>query len=136
EARLGQVLINLLVNAAQAIPPGSADRNEVSVTAYTDDRGRAVAEVRDTGTGIPPDVLSQIFDPFFTTKGVGPGTGLGLSICHGIVTSIGGEITVESEVGKGATFRLLLPPASTETAGAVPSAAKAAQPRHARILVI
>jgi two-component system cell cycle sensor histidine kinase/response regulator CckA len=136
EARLGQVIINLLVNAAQSIPPGSADRNEVSVTTRTDDRGRAVAEVRDTGAGIPLDVLPRIFDPFFTTKEVGTSTGLGLSICHGIVSSLGGQITVDSQVGKGTTFRVLLPAASTGKAGAARSAGKRADPLRGRILVV
>jgi signal transduction histidine kinase len=111
ETRLEQVLVNLLVNAAQAIAPGSADRNEVCIATRTDEQGRAVIEVRDTGQGIAPDVVKQIFEPFFTTKPVGIGTGLGLSICHGIVSSMRGEIQVETELAKGTTFRVLLPPA-------------------------
>jgi two-component system, cell cycle sensor histidine kinase and response regulator CckA len=101
ESRLGQVVVNLLVNAAQSIPPGNADRNEISLATYTNDDGRAVLEVRDTGAGIPSDALPRIFEPFFTTKDASTGTGLGLSICHGIVNSIGGEITVNSQVGEG-----------------------------------
>ena len=108
EARLGQVFVNLLVNAAQAIPTGNADSNEVTVATRTDERGRIVVEVRDTGSGISPDVLKHVFEPFFTTKAVS-GTGLGLSICHGIVTGHGGRIEVESRPGAGATFRILLP---------------------------
>ena len=68
-----------------------------------------VIEVSDNGPGIPKDVLSQIFDPFFTTKPDGKGTGLGLSICYGIIKKMGGEITVESAVGEGATFLISLP---------------------------
>jgi PAS domain S-box-containing protein len=109
ESRLGQVLVNLLVNAAQAIPEGHADEHEIRLTTRTDEQGRAVIEVRDTGAGIAPEARSRIFDPFFTTKPIGVGTGLGLSICHGIVSSFGGELTFESELGKGSTFRVVLP---------------------------
>ena len=70
-----------------------------------------MVEVRDTGRGIPAEIRERIFDPFFTTKPVGVGTGLGLSICSGIVGALGGEIGVESEVGRGSTFRVTLPPA-------------------------
>jgi PAS domain S-box-containing protein len=138
EARLGQVIINLLVNAAQAISPGSADRNEVHVTTRTDERGRAVVEVRDTGKGIPPEVLNRIFEPFFTTKNVGEGTGLGLSICHGIVCSLGGDIQVASELGRGTEFRVVLPPRPAEKNGATgPGVARtAATPRRGRVLVV
>jgi two-component system cell cycle sensor histidine kinase/response regulator CckA len=112
-ARVEQVLVNLLVNAAHAIAPGRAERNEVFVSLCSDDRGRAVIEVRDTGDGIHPDVIEKIFEPFFTTKKAGVGTGLGLSISHGIVKSLGGEILVTSEPGGGTTFTILLPPAPT-----------------------
>jgi two-component system cell cycle sensor histidine kinase/response regulator CckA len=107
-ARLGQVFLNLLVNAAQAIPVGHAGDNEIAVT-ITQRRERVVVEVRDSGAGISADVLPRIFDPFYTTKPVGVGTGLGLSICHGIVAAAGGEISVESELGKGTSFRVELP---------------------------
>lgn len=113
-ARLGQVFINLLVNAAQAIPEGAASANEIRVVTSTDDQGRAIVEVRDTGEGIPDALIDRIFDPFFTTKPVGIGTGLGLSICHNIVTGLGGELTVESERGVGTTFRIALPPAAAD----------------------
>ena len=73
-------------------------------------------EVADAGVGIPPDVLPRVFEPFFTTKPVGEGTGLGLFVCQGIVTEMGGEITAESEVGKGTTFRVTLPAADPVTA--------------------
>ena len=111
-SRLGQVLVNLLVNAAQAIPEGAAEVNEIRVATSTDAEGRAVIEVRDTGAGIPAHIMKQIFDPFFTTKDVGEGTGLGLAISRNIVEGLGGEITVESKEGHGACFRVLLPPAS------------------------
>ena len=108
EARLGQVFLNLIVNAAQAIPEGDAERHRVRVTTGTDERGRCIVEVSDTGHGIAPADLQRIFDPFYTTK-AGTGTGLGLAICQSIVTSKGGELTVRSELGKGSTFRVVLP---------------------------
>jgi PAS domain S-box-containing protein len=108
EAKLNQVVLNLLINASQAITQGPPDKNEIRVVLRTEGE-RAIIEVKDTGNGIPRDVLGRIFDPFFTTKPVGEGTGLGLSICHGIITSFGGEITVHSEVGHGSTFRISLP---------------------------
>ncbi len=138
EARLGQVFINLLVNAAQALPEGHADRNEIRVTTLTAADGRAVIEVQDTGPGIAPEVMGRIFDPFFTTKPVGVGTGLGLSVCHGIVGDLGGEITVESRLGHGSTFRVTLPAALVPPA-ANPSSPAAPRRRvdgRARVLVI
>jgi two-component system NtrC family sensor kinase len=110
EGRLGQLFINLVVNAAQSIPRGNAGENEILVATRTDPRGRAIIEVSDTGSGVPDAILDRIFDPFFTTKNVG--TGLGLPICHGIVKAIGGEIQVERRTPRGTTFRVLLPPAS------------------------
>lgn len=112
EARLGQVFINLLINAAQSLPEGDTSAHEIRLITSTDAQGRAVIQVSDTGAGIPADVLDRIFDPFFTTKPVGVGTGLGLSICHTIVTGMGGEITVDSKVGHGTTFRVVLPAAA------------------------
>ena len=110
EGRLGQVVLNLLVNAAQAIAEGAADRNEVRLTVRTDRGGQAVIEVKDTGAGMSPAIQRRLFTPFFTTKPVGTGTGLGLSICQGIVSAHGGTMEVESEVGVGSTFRVILPP--------------------------
>ncbi|HEX8704236.1 MAG TPA: ATP-binding protein [Myxococcaceae bacterium] len=116
EGRFGQVFLNLLINAAQSIPLGQPDRNEIRV------RLRAVqdhvmVEVKDTGAGIPLEMRSRIFDPFFTTKPVGEGTGLGLFVCQGIVTRFGGEISVESQVGQGTTFRVIFPMARGGRAG-------------------
>ncbi|WP_224369965.1 hybrid sensor histidine kinase/response regulator [Hyalangium versicolor] len=121
-SRLGQVFLNLLVNAAHAIPEGNALGSEISVRARMDASGRVSVEVSDTGVGIRADLLPRIFEPFFTTKSVGSGTGLGLSICHGIVQSLGGEISVRSEEGRGTTFTVLLPvaPAVAPAAEAVP----------------
>ncbi len=107
--RLGQVFVYLLTNAAEAVPAGSPDRNYVSVGIATDVLGRAVVEVRDTGIGISQDILHRIFDPFFTTKSFGKGTGLSLAMAQGIVTALGGEISVESQPGEGSVFRVVLP---------------------------
>jgi PAS domain S-box-containing protein len=112
EARLAQVFINVLVNAAQAMPVGRAATQEIRIATSTDANGRAVVEISDDGPGMPQELAERVFDPFFTTKGVGEGLGLGLSICHGIVTALGGEISVESAVGKGTVVRVVLPPAS------------------------
>jgi signal transduction histidine kinase len=110
EARIGQVVLNLVLNAAHAIEEGDAANNEIRVVTRTRD-GQAIIEVRDTGSGMPPEVKTRIFEPFFTTKGVGQGTGLGLSIVHGIVTAMAGSLEVDSELGKGSVFRVVLPPA-------------------------
>jgi PAS domain S-box-containing protein len=134
EGRLCQVFLNLLINAAQAISEGDIDRNEIRLKTYTDAAGRAAIEVRDTGLGISPEHLSRLFDPFFTTKPVGVGTGLGLSICHGIVTELGGEIEVESRLGAGSCFRVLLPPAPRYAAAPAPD--PAAPAARGRLLVI
>jgi PAS domain S-box-containing protein len=110
EARLTQLFVSLVVNAAEAIPPGNVEGNEIRITAR-EGSGGVVVEVRDTGCGIDPAHLAHVFDPFYTTKPVGNGMGLGLSSAHGIVTAHGGILSVESEVGKGSVFRVWLPPA-------------------------
>ena len=147
EARLSQLFLNLVVNAAHSIPGVAANTQDAAATAteattatataiasaVTETSallgnqndatlvheirlvvapgpdGRVIVEVGDTGAGIAPEHLSRIFDPFFTTKPIGFGTGLGLSICHGIVRSLGGEISVTSTLGAGTTFRISLP---------------------------
>ncbi|MCY1074856.1 sensor histidine kinase [Archangium lansingense] len=109
KARLCQVFLNLLINAAHAISPGRATQNEIRISTRMGGPGQVVVEVSDTGCGIPAENLERIFNPFFTTKPVGVGTGLGLSVCHGIVTALGGDISVRSEVGRGTTFRVSLP---------------------------
>ena len=118
EARLGQVLINLVLNAAQAIPEGAPDANTIAVSAaLCREEGRpdrVEIRISDTGVGIPPESRSRIFEPFWTTKPVGIGTGLGLAIVHGIVRAYGGTIEVESEPGVGTTFRVFLPAAANE----------------------
>ncbi|MDP9002117.1 MAG: PAS domain S-box protein [Myxococcota bacterium] len=140
QARIEQVVINLLMNAAQAVPETRrAEANEIHVTVREDAAGRAILEVSDNGEGISVEVQSRIFDPFFTTKQVGVGTGLGLSICHAIVTSLGGEIAVYSEPGDGATFRVALPTTNlnmADTPSAAPELPRSIEGRRARVLVI
>ncbi len=103
-----QVFLNLLVNAAHSIEEGQVDDNQISVRTWSED-GDVLAEISDTGVGIPTDNLDKIFDPFFTTKPIGSGTGLGLSICMKIVSALGGTLSVQSKVGVGSTFTVRLP---------------------------
>ena len=107
-ARLGQVFVNLLINAAQAIPPGDEERNRILVRTRAFN-GYVQVDVSDTGVGIPRENLNRIFDPFFTTKAPGEGTGLGLAISFDLVKRAGGTIEVESEVGRGTAFSVKLP---------------------------
>jgi CheY-like chemotaxis protein/anti-sigma regulatory factor (Ser/Thr protein kinase) len=108
EAKLSQVFLNLLVNAAQAMPDGKSDENTVTVSTR-DEGGEVIASVTDTGVGIPPEVLPRIFDPFFSTKKIGEGTGLGLFVSQGIIKEAGGTLTVHSTPGKGTSFEVRLP---------------------------
>ena len=138
ESRLGQVFLNLLVNAAQAIPEDRSDDHCIRVR--TSLRASQVAiEVHDTGAGIAPEHLARIFDPFFTTKPMGQGTGLGLSICQGLVQAMGGEIEVESQLGRGSCFRVLLPAALEPVAATEAAADGEPSPRRAprsRLLIV
>jgi PAS domain S-box-containing protein len=108
ENRLVQVFVNLLVNAAQAIPEGNVAGNEVRVV-LGPKGSEVVAEVSDTGTGMAPETRARVFEPFFTTKGPGSGVGLGLAISHSIVTGMDGRIEVDSEPGAGSRFRVYFP---------------------------
>jgi len=135
EVRLSQVFLNLLMNAAQAIPAGNAAMHEISIVTRRD-AGKVSVEIRDTGRGIQPDVRQRLFEPFFTTKPVGEGLGLGLSVSYGIVRHLGGDISVESEPGKGSSFKVTLL-ASTQpgmSTGARTTTATAL--RRGRVLVI
>jgi signal transduction histidine kinase len=114
--QLVQVLVNLAVNAIQAMPDGGA----LTVDAFTENECVVLA-VEDQGVGMTPQATARAFEPFFTTKEVGVGTGLGLSVVHGIVTSHGGTIRVESEPGKGARFEVRLPTIPPEAIEARPS---------------
>jgi len=111
-----QVILNLVVNAEQAMgqqnrhpDDQSLERGRIRIRTRRVSEQRLALEISDNGPGIPPEQISRIFDPFFTTKPPGVGTGLGLSIVYGIVHEHGGEITVQSEIGHGATFAVALP---------------------------
>lgn len=135
DARLGQVFINLLVNAAHAVGEEGGAGQEIFIRTATDDEGRAVITIEDSGPGIPEDVLPRIFDPFFTTKPVGLGTGLGLSICHNIIHDLGGNLSAANRQGGGASFTIVLPAAKQASAGMrTPADALAAEPACSRAL--
>jgi signal transduction histidine kinase len=133
--QLGQVFLNMLLNASHAVE-GRPEDNEIRVVTGSSSDGHAIIEFSDTGVGIPASVRHRIFDPFFTTKPMSVGTGLGLSICHGIVQSLGGSIGVRSEVGTGTTFRITLPPASEAPASSRPSPPIFIRGARGRILVV
>lgn len=113
-AEIGQVLLHIILNAAQSIN----DKGHVTVSSYATDSD-AVITIEDTGVGIPSDVMGRIFDPFFTTKEEGEGVGLGLSIAYGIIRKHNGSISVESHVGQGTKFTLRLPLLQQEPRAAV-----------------
>jgi len=136
EARLGQVFLNLVINAAHSIPEGRAEGNLIHVAARAEG-DRVSVEISDTGVGMSNELLEHIFTPFFSTRPAGGGTGLGLTICRRLVEDIGGELQVTSREGKGSTFTILLP--ITERRAERPSSAPPSQtgiPRRARILVV
>lgn len=112
-SQLNQVFLNLINNAAQAIESGSG---EITLTTRMEDADHVAVEIADNGKGIPPEIMSKIFDPFFTTKAVGKGTGLGLSISYKIIEQHGGSISVDSTVGQGTRFTIVLPLTPPETA--------------------
>jgi PAS domain S-box-containing protein len=130
-----QVFTNLITNAHQAM---TADKGQGRLVLRTTSRdGRVHVEVRDDGPGIPPDVLPRIFDPFFSTKGQGRGTGLGLSVSYGILRDHGGELRVDTRVGGGTSFTVVLPIHSTAADTAAPRPAMAAGTSGGkRILVV
>jgi len=111
EAKLAQVILNVLINAAHSIEAGAVDRNAITVRTRLDPQGRPTLEIEDTGCGIARENLSRVFDPFFTTKPVGVGTGLGLSIAHRIVRELEGEIHLDSVHGRGTRVLITLPTA-------------------------
>jgi PAS domain S-box-containing protein len=135
--QLHQVLLNLCVNARDAMPAGGTltisaqnfpvDEHYASMTPGAKAGPHVLLEVKDAGMGIPREIVDKIFDPFFTTKELGHGTGLGLSTVIGIVKSHGGFLSVESEIGQGASFKIYLP-AKMDSAAAAPQHATAIPP--------
>jgi two-component system cell cycle sensor histidine kinase/response regulator CckA len=138
KTQLTQVLLNLAVNAKDAMPDGGTlsirtrnvtERDSLKLANQGVAAGEyLLVEVEDTGAGIPADVVGKIFEPFFTTKEVGKGTGLGLSTVYGIVKQTGGYVFVDSEVGKGTTFRVYLPRHIVEHEDELPQPARKSEP--------
>lgn len=136
-SKLVQVLTNLMINAAHAIEPGAAERNRIEVSTWAGDESVHIA-VEDTGCGIPAELLDRIFTPFFTTKERGTGTGLGLALSSDIIKHHQGELRVQSTVGKGTRFEIVLPRetgmrASDQTAESPPRPRPSAR---ARVLIV
>jgi signal transduction histidine kinase len=133
---LGQVFLNLILNAAEALPDGQAAENEIAISSLVS-RSEVVVEISDSGSGIPAEDLPHLFDPFFTTKPLGEGTGLGLSVSRRIVADHHGRIEAFNNPDRGATFRVVLPIAPEKEAAATAAgrAAVAASARE-RVLVI
>ena len=138
QARLGQVFLNLVLNAAHAMDEGAAASNSITVLTRTDRAtGACVVEIHDTGKGIAPEHLARLFEPFFTTKPIGIGTGLGLSICERIIHELGGTIAAENGPSQGAVFRVTLPPTKLAKAPArAPPQPTAGPARVGKILVV
>ncbi len=136
DSRLHQVFLNLLVNAAQAIPEGRANDNVIVVRTEVDPSGNVCATVRDTGAGIAADQLERIFDPFFSTKPIGVGTGLGLPIVKGIVEGFGGKVRVTSQLGKGTSVTVELPRAADQSRSADTAVISSVREARKAILVV
>ena len=110
ERQLGQLLVSLLLNGAQAIPRGDREHNRVVIRIDRSDDGWARIEIEDSGSGIPADQVQRIFEPLYSTKR-GAGAGVGLAIVRDTIAALGGRLSVKSEPGRGSTFRVELPPA-------------------------
>jgi signal transduction histidine kinase len=135
QSRLGQVFLNLLVNAAQALPDEALEQNQIDVRIRSQS-GTVVIEVHDNGSGMTPAQQKRVFEPFFTTKPRGVGSGIGLSICASIVSEMGGTIEVESRVGHGTTFRVLLPAHEGAALTTIPPERDVRSVPRSRILVV
>ena len=119
ESEIMEVLINLVKNAAEALPTGG----EIQIKTFFE-KDEVILQVSDNGVGIKREHLKKVFEPFWSTKGVSTGTGMGLAVSHGIIRSHGGAISVESEKGKGTTFTVTLPLAKEPHEAPMPSGAK------------
>jgi CheY-like chemotaxis protein len=136
QAQLGQAFLNLMINAAQAIPETADKRaHEIRVATLTDEDGNAVVEVSDNGVGIPPEILPRVFDPFFTSRGNDAAAGLGLSTSLGTVRALGGSLVVSSDPGSYTIFRAVMPPAKGRRAASAPDGEGAGSERT-RMLVV
>ena len=136
ESRLGQIVINLIVNASHAMPERATSESRITVRTRTLPSGEAAIMVEDNGTGIAPEVLARLFDPFFTTKELAAGTGLGLSVCQSIVASLRGRIDVDTALGRGTIFTVVLPAAPSLPVIAERAPRPASPVTGLRILVI
>jgi signal transduction histidine kinase len=135
-SKLGQVFVNVLVNAAQAMPEGSARENQIRIRTSSTD-GVVKVDISDTGSGMSRDVLARAFDPLFTTKEVGEGTGLGLSICHDIITAMGGAIDAHSQPSEGTRLQIVLPVCEDQISEEEPAVTRTrAKTVTARVLVV
>jgi PAS domain S-box-containing protein len=132
EAKLAQVFLNLLVNAAQAVPDDTLDRNEIHVTTRQHDRTSVVIEVGDTGRGIAPSEVSQVFEPFYSTKPHRPG--MGLTICAAAIAAHGGELSIHPREGGGTTVRIVLRTFEADLAAGAAAQIQGAAQR--RVLVV
>ena len=138
EPRLAQVFVNLLVNAAHSLPMGGASAHVIRVTIAREGDDRVRIEIQDSGTGISAENLTRVFDPFYSTKPHGEGTGLGLPICRELIAKMGGEISVESELSVGTTFRVVIPigdsSAESDSLSVTASVPESAQVAHVLII--
>jgi two-component system cell cycle sensor histidine kinase/response regulator CckA len=140
-SQFDQVLMNLAVNARDAMPKGGhldveLGRGDAERTSNSGEAGSVVLSVSDTGTGMAAEVLDHVFEPFFTTKREGKGTGLGLATVHAIVTQADGAIAVDSRPGQGTTFRICLPACREEVASTAAIPVSPRRARNARVLVV
>ena len=135
EARLGQVFLNLIINAAQALPDGQKNEHEIKVVTRREGTDFVRVEIHDTGPGIPEQLRERIFEPFFTTKPTGVGTGLGLSICRRLINEMGGTVGLDSQLGKSTTFWVRLR-AAQPSVDSKPEKSLVRMKRGMRVLVI
>jgi PAS domain S-box-containing protein len=135
ELQLRRVFANLLLNAADAMAEGDPANDEIVIETRVDPASRVHIAIRDSGEGMSVGTVRRIFNPFFTTKDAAHGAGLGLAVCHGIVTSLRGEITVDSAEGEGTTFVVVLP-AATRSQLKESSRPPALVPQSPRVLVV